>query len=544
MKTIIFFLLCSLLCAHVALSQLRVTGTLLDLDGKPMAVADVHVKNGMDDTTLVSARVAPDGGYSITVPAAVACYLEYSAVDHDSHHVPFISDGKGETRINVRLGAYRLLDDLSGVQIVQMKPDFSSGETFTPEKQADGTYVAEIRTDQSPFKYELKGVEKTGRTVNGTTSESFEYDGGGDYASVVTPHSGNVRIVFDPAKLNRGPEGSHLEFPGKESGAARLPAVMEAHDRWQEKYTAAFTAYMAKNKDGHGFTYDWGPAAAEVAQRIAVENDPLIREELWMERLGYLFTGGNGADRQVKPEALERISPASPLWVFHLNLLNMMLYDTTGGSVYAEKVLATQKDPGVKGSMLMSKLIFARYAGRQEEARTLYNRLVTECDGTRWARTARERYGSGMKVFDGARAPAFSFVSLEDSTKTLSNETFRGKYLLIDFWAVWCGPCVAEMDNLHKAYERFKGNDFAVLSLSFDSSPSDVRKFRETRWKMPWNHAFVQHGFDNPTSHAFEVEGIPKPVLVDPAGMIVAMTTELRGPNLEKTLEKYLGHRP
>jgi hypothetical protein len=54
----------------------------------------------------------------------------------------------------------------------------------------------------------------------------------------------------------------------------------------------------------------------------------------------------------------------------------------------------------------------------------------------------------------------------------------------------------------------------------------------------------VVRGFDNPTSREFEVDGIPKPILVDGNGMIVAMTTELRGENLQKTLEKYLGKRP
>jgi len=533
-----------LLCASLCLGQSRITGTLLGQDGKPLSFADVHLRNGMNDTALASARVAPDGAYSITVPAAGAYYVEYSAADHSSHQVPLISRGEAETKINVRLGAYSLQDELGGVQFVQLKPDLSPGETYTPRKQTDGTYVAEIKTDQPLFKYEVNGVEKTGRTINGTMSDTFEYDGGGDYCSVVTPHNGSVRIVFDPAKLVRGRVESSVEFPGKESGAARLPGIMEALNKRQQEYATAYADYRAKNKDAHGFTYDWEPAAAEVQKQIAAEKDPLVREELWMERLGYLYMGGKAADRRVKDQALGEISPGSPLWVFHLNVLNMLMYDTTGGDVFAEKVLTAQQDPGVKGTMLISKLSYARYVGKKEEARTLYNRLVKECDGTRWAKMARERYSRDMSVFDGSKAPAFSFVSLEDSTKTFTNETFKGKYLLIDFWAVWCGPCVAEMENLHKAYERFKGADFAVLSLSFDGSPADVKKFRDTRWKMPWNHAFVPQGFANPVSKAFEVEGIPKPMLVDPNGTIVAMTVELRGTNLEQTLEKYLGHRP
>jgi len=103
---------------------------------------------------------------------------------------------------------------------------------------------------------------------------------------------------------------------------------------------------------------------------------------------------------------------------------------------------------------------------------------------------------------------------------------------------------VAEMENLHRTYERFKGDNFEIVSLSFDTSPADVKKFRDTRWKMAWNHGFVEKGFNNPTSREFEVDAIPKPMLVDGNGTIVAMTRELRGENLGKTLEKYLGKRP
>lgn len=544
MKTLPSLLLCALLAVSMAVPQTRVTGTLLDRDGKPMSYAEVHVRNGMIDTTLLTARVAPDGAYSITVPAAGACYIEYSAVDHDSHQVPFVSRGGGDARINVRLDGYDLKDDLSGMQFVQLKPDLSYGETFTPRKQADGTYVADIGTDQPVFRYEVKGLEKSGRTINGTLSESYGYDGGGDYFSVLTPRNGSVKVVFDPAKLIRGRGASTVEFPGVHGGLAKLPDVIEASNKRQQEYAAAFAAYEAKNKSGEGFTYDWGPAAAAVQKALADEKDPLVREELWMERLGYLFMSGKARGNPEKDEALGHVSPGSPLWVFHLNLLSMLMYDTTGGNAFAETVLAGQSDPGVKGTMLMSKLYSARYAGKKEEARTIYNRIVKECEGTRWAKMARERFSGDMKVFDGAHAPVFSFVALEDSAKTFSNESFKGKYLLIDFWAVWCGPCVAEMENLHKAYERFKGDNFAVLSLSFDNSPADVKKFRESKWKMPWNHAFVPQGFENPVSKAFEVDAIPKPVLIDPSGTIVAMTTELRGTNLAKTLEQYLGRRP
>ncbi len=95
------------------------------------------------------------------------------------------------------------------------------------------------------------------------------------------------------------------------------------------------------------------------------------------------------------------------------------------------------------------------------------------------------------------------------------------------------------MDNLHKAYEKFKSKNFEILSLSLDQKAEDVTKFRSEKWKMPWLHAFVTN--DKQVTGAFEVVAIPRPLLVDGSGMIVAMEGDLRGEKLEQTLAKFLG---
>jgi hypothetical protein len=95
------------------------------------------------------------------------------------------------------------------------------------------------------------------------------------------------------------------------------------------------------------------------------------------------------------------------------------------------------------------------------------------------------------------------------------------------------------MEKLHAAYEKFKAKNFQILSLSLDHFRSDVAKFRGDKWKMPWLHTFVTD--DKPLAKAFEVMAIPRPLLVDGNGTIVAMELELRGDQLEKTLAKFLG---
>ena len=97
------------------------------------------------------------------------------------------------------------------------------------------------------------------------------------------------------------------------------------------------------------------------------------------------------------------------------------------------------------------------------------------------------------------------------------------------------------MPELHTAYEEFGGENFEILSISFDGAPEDVAKFRKKKWDMPWLHAFAEGNFQSDLAKTFEVSGIPKPILVDPNGMIIATEMELRGEKLSQTLARYVG---
>jgi thiol-disulfide isomerase/thioredoxin len=139
----------------------------------------------------------------------------------------------------------------------------------------------------------------------------------------------------------------------------------------------------------------------------------------------------------------------------------------------------------------------------------------------------------------------FSVAALDDSTVTYSNESMKGKVYLMDFWAVWCGPCIGELPNLEAAHQKYRDEGFTILSLSFDGQPGDVTKFRtEGEHKMPWLHAFVPGGFRSDLATTFQVLGIPKAILIGADGSIVAAEGELRGEALDKTLARVLGHAP
>jgi thiol-disulfide isomerase/thioredoxin len=129
------------------------------------------------------------------------------------------------------------------------------------------------------------------------------------------------------------------------------------------------------------------------------------------------------------------------------------------------------------------------------------------------------------------------FTDFEGKQRNVSE--FRGKYLLLDFWATWCGPCVAEIPFLKAAYDRFKDRNFAILGIDNDEDPAPARTLVAERG-VGWPQATLGSTKGRLTVYAF-----PTTILLDPAGKIISMGAkeELRGKNLEITLERLLPAR-
>lgn len=135
----------------------------------------------------------------------------------------------------------------------------------------------------------------------------------------------------------------------------------------------------------------------------------------------------------------------------------------------------------------------------------------------------------------GNQIPNFT---LADSTGTLrSIEEFRGQYVLVDFWASWCGPCRRENPNIVKAYNEFKDNGFTVLGLSLDKERKAWLNAVE-KDSLEWTQLSDLKGWDNEVARMFGVRSIPFSILIDPEGVIVAK--DLTGEELHLELDRLL----
>lgn len=182
---------------------------------------------------------------------------------------------------------------------------------------------------------------------------------------------------------------------------------------------------------------------------------------------------------------------------------------------------------------VVSAFILLQYASQLEsnDVADIVSKFAPEIDKSEYVVKLKELVDEQKKTANGAVAPDFTMNNTEGKPVTLSS--FKGKIVLVDFWASWCGPCRQENPNVVKLYQQYHGKGFEILGVSLDKGKDEWLKAIKDD-NLTWTHVSDLQYWQNAAARLYGVNSIPQSFLLDKDGKIIAKG--LRGDQLASKL--------
>ncbi len=518
----------------------HVKGKLLDVDGKPNKYGLVGIAPSTSTVGHDFASCDDNGNYSIDITTPGVSALLFSIPSHNSVKVPVMNNKNKTVTIDVTLAPYKYKDSFDEVGVTG---EFNGYNMRSPEKmlkKEDGTYFYEVKTDKKEVKYQLCEIEKNGRTINGPGSEVYELDSTGDYRSVVKAVDGKALIVFDPSKLLKRDVDYKVTFKGSDFDE-KMFTYSNEYSKKSADANEKIRAFVEAKKKYQDFQYDGGNYFSELIKKIDLEKDNGIKDYLKLIYISFSSFKPKDYSFEKATVFFESLKPENSVWEYIPSAFYSIswLVPQFKWNEVQDNFLKNTKSQMIKAEILINKLSEAKFSKNDEELKKLHALIKKDYADIKELQDWLKTFPIESLIKVGVEIPDFEVTSLDNPNEKYSKKSMLGKIYMIDFWATWCGPCVGEMETLHKTYEKFKDKGFELISLSTDGKVADVTKFRNDKWKMPWKNSFIGTVEGRKLAEKFEVVGIPKPILVSADGKILEMEGELRGDKLELTLLKY-----
>lgn len=539
-----FYLLLFIFSCHFSNQMISIHLKISDPSGEPISFGHYKVIPGLLTVENLSPEdlKSPDGIYKhgnlrIEIPIYTSFTVLVFAPNHEFVAVPFVlKDGINRINTEVYLPPLPISLNPSELKVLTSYDNYDEEKAIIAKKISETEYVAKIKAQADTLGYQVDGLIPN-RTINGPFAARFVYDNGGDYISVIRGlRKGQILelplVLSDYPSFQR--EGIPVVYPPH---LAYLDTVYEGLDALN-RLQNFIILHKVQEKPINELPDSLVIPVQKLYDFFISTKDSHIKSSLAPKFYALSFYASDKLKFN-QHEIDKHLNPLSPDWYTLEYLFSKWIHETYPDSADSIINIIIHKNPNHNIGKMVCIASMMRYQYTDKEKMNVYYNLLKnnyEMDET--TRAILQRLKPDSIITLGSVAPDFQIKLRDNSEFRLSD--FRGKFVLIDFWATWCAPCREELPHLKKAYERFKSKNVIFISLSCDTDTEQLQKFLTEQFNIPWYNAILPGGMNNEICLKYKVTGIPTPFLIGPDGKILAIGADLTGNRLEKTLEKMI----
>lgn len=464
--------------------------------------------------------------------------LKFAAPGHRPAYT-FLNAGFESAKFKVQLSPSTPVLDLNPT-IRGNFNNFDGRSSIAMEQNSEGLWKATIETKLDTVRYVISGVHLLER-VPGTDGEIVINESAKGFdqnfvAEIIKPSGQKiVTVTFDPSEYNEEPGEYSISISGNRELVGIAKLYTRALDELLTQLKENQLHYAAGNREQ--YQHDFSKFLTDLKTIEEQYNEPTI--SIASELVKYRFSRDISDTEFRDINLFEELPPESPLWMLSFGSISSLSNQYSFKEVESHLHSIAEKSPFelLKGEALYNLIKYYHDQGEEEKWHAAFFELVSKYPDHYTVNHAYQNFAPEQPITEGNPLPFEEFNRL-DGTGTFNLHNLEEDYVLLDFWATWCGPCIASMPKLHDLQEQYSDKNFTIVSISLDDKVDFVHSFRN-EWEMPWVHGIESN--NSTKIREMGVAGVPYYILLGPDRNVLNYNQEeLRSDKLPDTIGSYL----